>query len=188
VVIADADATALDDPPRMERSADTSGEKSTHPARVADAMHCGLVQCTPDATLREVASLMTDAVVHCVVVVEAPGDRAALWGVVTDLDLVAAATVRSLDDQRAGGTAMTPAITAFPHESLGTAAERMTTHGVSHLVVVDDVRGRPVGVVSTLDLVRSLTRVQHSNGGRSHDGHIGSRRPRVQARDDPGGR
>ena len=33
---------------------------------------------------------------HCVVVTEHPGDRESLWGVVSDLDLVAAATVRSL--------------------------------------------------------------------------------------------
>ena len=50
---------------------------------------------------------------------------------------------------------MTPAITAFPHESLESAAQRMTTHGVSHLVVVDSDR-RPVGVMSTLDVVRTL--------------------------------
>ena len=124
--------------------------------RVADAMSWGLVHCAPDATLREVATLMTDSVVHCVVVLEAPGERGSLWGVVSDLDLVAAATVRSLDDQRAGGTAMRPAITAFPHESLEAAAQRMTTHGVSHLIVVDEVRHRPVGVVSTLDVVRRL--------------------------------
>ena len=133
--------------------------------RVADAMHRALVHCAPDATLREVATLMADAVVHCVVVIEDAGDRAALWGVVSDLDLVAAATVRSLDDQQAGGTAMTPAITASPHESLESAAERMTTHGVSHLVVVDSSR-RPVGVLSTLDLVRTIAAA--APGRRSH--------------------
>ena len=141
MVIADAVAELRNDPLRMER--------------VADAMHWGLVHCSPDATLREVARLMADAVVHCIVVIDDAADRAALWGVVSNLDLVAAATVRSLDDQQAGGTAMTPAMTAFPHESLESAAERMTTHGVSHLVVVDSSH-RPVGVLSTLDLVRTL--------------------------------
>jgi CBS domain-containing protein len=141
VVIADADAELRGDPLRMER--------------VADAMHWGLVHCAPAATLQEVATLMADAVVHCVVVIEDGDDRAALWGVVSDLDLVAAATVRSLQDQQAGGTAMTPAVTASPHESLEGAAERMTTHGVSHLVVVDSSR-RPVGVLSSLDLVRTI--------------------------------
>jgi CBS domain-containing protein len=153
VVIADADDARRDDPPHMERL--THASIGGQP-RVADAMHWGLVHCPPDTTLREVASLMADAVVHCVVVIDAPEDHAALWGVVSDLDLVAAATVRSLDDQRAGGTAMAPAITAFPHESLESAAERMTAHGVSHLVVVDDARRRPLGVMSTLDLVRTF--------------------------------
>jgi len=151
VVIADADAEVRGDPLRMER--------------VADAMHRGLVHCAPDATLREVATLMADAVVHCVVVIEDADDRAALWGVVSDLDLVAAATVRSLDDQQAGGTAMAPALTAFPNESLESAAERMTRHGVSHVVVVD-VSRRPVGVLSTMDLVRSLAAAEPKR--RSH--------------------
>jgi CBS domain-containing protein len=154
VLIADAGAAPLDDPPGMERFVHASGDDAQ--PRVADAMHWGLVHCAPDATLRDVARLMADAVVHCVVVIDAPADHAALWGVVSDLDLVAAATVRPLDDQRAGGTAMTPAITAFPHESLESAAQRMTAHGVSHLVVVDDLRRRPLGVMSTLDLVRTF--------------------------------
>jgi CBS domain-containing protein len=155
-VTADAAATARDDAPPMEQLARPSFGYASFAARVADAMNWGLVHCAPEATLHEVATLMADALVHCVVVLDAPGDRESLWGVVSDLDLVAAATVRSLDDQRAGGTAMRPAITAFPHESLETAAHRMTTNGVSHLVVVDEVRHRPVGVVSTLDVVRRL--------------------------------
>jgi CBS domain-containing protein len=140
----------------MSETAPTIVDSPRVKPRVADAMHWGLVRCNPDATLREVAKLMSDAVVHCVVVMDAPADRGALWGVVSDLDLVAAATVRSLDDQRAGGTAMTPAVTASPHESLESAAERMTAYDVSHLVIVDGVRGQPVGVLSTLDLVRTL--------------------------------
>src|SRR5262245_5863137 len=71
---------------------------------VADAMHWGLVHCAPDTSLREVAALMAAERVHCVVVIEDPDDRQSLWGIVTDLDLVAASTVRPLDDQRAGGT------------------------------------------------------------------------------------
>ncbi len=156
MVTADAAAITGGDSFAMEQFAGTSFGYAPLGPRVSDAMHWGLVHCGPDATLRDVATLMVDAVVHCVVVIDAPGDHRSLWGVVSDLDLVAAATVRSLDDQRAGGTAMTPAITAFPHESLETAAQRMTAHGVSHLVVVDDVRHRPVGIVSTLDLVRRL--------------------------------
>ena len=124
--------------------------------RVADAMHWGLVHCTPETSLRAVAALMSSERVHCVVVTENPQTAKSLWGVVSDLDLVAAATVRPLDVQRAGGTAMRPAVTAVPHEPLEAAARRMTEHGVSHLVVIDVVGQRPLGVLSTLDVADVL--------------------------------
>jgi len=124
--------------------------------RVADAMHWGLIHCTPETSLRTVAALMSGERVHCVVVTENPQAARSLWGVVSDLDLVAAATVRSLDAQRAGGTAMRPAVTAVPHEALEAAARRMTKHGISHLVVIDVVGQRPLGVLSTLDVVDVL--------------------------------
>ena len=120
--------------------------------RVADAMRWGLVSCPADASLREVAALMSDKRVHCVVVIDESSDVRALWGVVSDLDLVAAATVRSLDDQKAAGTAMRPAVTIAPGALLEEATKRMTRHGVSHLVVVDPAEKYPLGVLSTLDL------------------------------------
>jgi CBS domain-containing protein len=89
-------------------------------------------------------------------VIDDPIDTQPLWGVVSGLDLVAAATVRPLAEQNAGGTAMRPAVTTFPHESLEAAAERMTRHGISHLVVVDPLRRHPVGVLSTLDLASAF--------------------------------
>ena len=124
--------------------------------KVADAMNHGLVRCAPDASLRAVAALMSDKRVHCVVVTDDPSDTRSLWGVVSDLDLIAAATVRSLDEQSASGTAMKPAVTIAPHESLAGAAKRMTKNGVSHLVVVDPIKDYPLGVISTLDLARAL--------------------------------
>ena len=124
--------------------------------RVGDAMNHGLIRCAPDASLRTVAALMSDERVHCVVVIDDPSDKDSLWGVVSDVDLIAAATVRSLDEQHAVGTAIKPAVTIGPYESLARAAQEMTKHGVSHLVVVDSAKDRPLGVISTLDLARAL--------------------------------
>jgi CBS domain-containing protein len=115
--------------------------------RVADAMRWGLVSCSADASLRTVAALMSDKRVHCVVVIDESSDERALWGVVSDLDLVAAATVRSLDEQKAR-----PAVTIAPGAPLEEATKCMTSHGVSHLVVVDPAEKYPLGVLSTLDL------------------------------------
>jgi CBS domain-containing protein len=124
--------------------------------RVADAMRWGLVSCSSDASLRAVAALMRDKRVHCVVVIDEAAEQRPLWGVVSDLDLIAAATVRSLDEQKAVGTAMRPAVTIGPGAPLEEAMKRMTSHGVSHLVVVDSAEKYPLGMLSTLDLADVL--------------------------------
>jgi CBS domain-containing protein len=125
------------------------------PLRVAQVMTWGLVSCPAEASLETVAALMSVERVHCVVVMN-DHDAGPLWGVVSDLDLVAAASVRPLSEQRAGGTAMRPAVTIAPSQSLDVAAGVMARTGVAHLVVVDPVERRPVGVLSTLDLAGAL--------------------------------
>lgn len=119
-------------------------------------MHWGLLSCPSDTSLKSVAKLMNDERVHCVVVIDDQSDAAYLWGVISDLDLIAAASVRGLAEQEAAGTAMTPAVTIAPAEPLERAAHLMTRYGVAHLVVVDPIEQRPVGVLSTLDLAAAL--------------------------------
>lgn len=119
---------------------------------VAEAMHDGVISCQPDTPLSGVAERMAAESVHCIVVADsAEGD---VWGIVSDLDLVAAAGVRALDEQSAGGSAASPVVTVAPRESLRRAAQLMTEHATAHLVVVAD--GRPVGVLSTLDIAHVL--------------------------------
>jgi CBS domain-containing protein len=127
--------------------------------RVADAMHWGLVSCASVASLETVATLMSQERVHCIVVIDDLSDAQSLWGIVSDHDLIAASTVRGLHEQNAGGTAMTPAVTIAPSEPLERAARLMTKHAIAHLVVVDPVERRPVGVLSTLDLAAALAAV-----------------------------
>jgi predicted transcriptional regulator len=123
---------------------------------VADAMHEGILFCTPDTPLSEVAEVMAAKRVHCVVVAE-DGERcASLWGVVSDLDLVAAAAVRDLGEQLAEGSAASPALMIAPSETLLRAAQLMTEHATAHLIVVEPETQRPVGVLSTLDIAQSL--------------------------------
>lgn len=114
------------------------------------------MSCPRDATLKTVAELMAQERVHCVVVTDGAAAPTAVWGIVSDLDLVAAASVRRLDEQSAGVTAATPAITIEPHDSLQRASYLMITHGVSHLIVVEPSTHRPIGIVSTLDLATVL--------------------------------
>ena len=122
--------------------------------RVRDAMHDGVLSCSADTPLSTVAELMAARGVHCIVVTEA--DDLAVWGVISDLDLVAAAGVRDLDAQSAGGSAATPALAIAPDDTLQRAAQMMTEHAAAHLLVVDEASGEPVGVLSTLDMARVL--------------------------------
>ena len=94
---------------------------------VAEAMHEGVFACEREAPLSEVAATMARERVHCVVVDSGSGEGAPPWGIVSDLDLVAAALVRDLDDQSAGGSAGTPVVMVTPDETLQRAAQLMTS-------------------------------------------------------------
>src|SRR5437667_3578612 len=74
---------------------------------VRAAMHPGVITCSLDTPLREVAETMAAERVHCVVACDGED---ALWGVVSDLDLVAVASARDIDVRTAGGMAATPVV------------------------------------------------------------------------------
>jgi CBS domain-containing protein len=117
-------------------------------------MHEGLVSCRPDASLRTVARMLATYRVHALIV-HARGDPSA-WGVVTDRDVVRAAGSGDLGSQTALSVVGAPAWTVAPREPLARVAELMCDAGMSHVVVVDGVPARPVGVLSTLDIARAL--------------------------------
>ena len=127
-------------------------------ATVADVMTVGLITCAPSTPLRAVARLMAEHRVHSVFVFddsEEDDETTRLWGIVSDLDLAAAAWV-DVDAQTAAESAVTPLVTVLKTDDLRHAAQLMAESGVSHLAVVDPISGRPVGVVSTLDIARAV--------------------------------
>lgn len=116
--------------------------------RVQDVMHPGVLSCSADAPLGEVAGVMARHRVHAVAVVQDGGGRPV--GVVSDLDVIQAAA--SGEELTAGQAAATEPLSISADERLGRAAQLMGEHGVAHLVVLDHAGGFPVGVVSTLDI------------------------------------
>jgi len=118
-------------------------------ATVADAMCAPAIACPPETPLIAVARMMATRHVHAVIVGPAPGEDAAAWRVVSDRALAEAGPAAS--DKTAGDIAQQPREAAEPDWPLDRAARVMAEHGVTHLVVVDP-RGRPVGMLSTLDL------------------------------------
>lgn len=91
---------------------------------------------------------MADHHVHAVVVTDHRGGRPV--GVVSDLDVVTA--VAGETDCTAGQAAATESLTVSGDEPVQRAAQMMSEHGVSHLVVLDGASGYPLGVLSTLDI------------------------------------
>ncbi len=127
-------------------------------ATVADVMTEGLISCAPSTPLRSVARLMATHRVHSVFVFDygqEDDETTELWGLVSDLDLVAAAWA-DVDEQTAGASAVTPLVYVTRGDDLRHAAQLMAESGVSHLAVVDPATQRPVGVVSTLDIARAI--------------------------------
>jgi len=125
-------------------------------ATVADAMTKGVIHCAPETPLLNVAALMAEHAVHAIYVFDygiEDDETVVLWGLVSDLDVVAAAAA-GLEGQTARESAVTPLETITSADFLADAAQRMAETGASHLAVIDPETGRPSGVLSTLDVVR----------------------------------
>ncbi len=127
-------------------------------ATVADVMHHGVLTCSPDTPLRDVAAMMVTHRVHFVAVVAVHTDPVSgdhlSWSVVSDLDLM-----RSVEHRDAIAVARPitslPTV-AGPKEPLTEIARRMDADRVSHLIVVSELGLHPLGVISSLDVARAL--------------------------------
>jgi CBS domain-containing protein len=128
-------------------------------ARVADAMRPRVLTCAPGTPLTAVAQQMSSEHVHAIVVLPdaaAPdqGGKRRPWAVVTDHDILRSAG--DVGDRTAGEAATGEMLLAHPDDPLPDVAQRMLEHGTSHAVVVEPRTGRPVGVLSTLDIAGIL--------------------------------
>ncbi len=127
-------------------------------ATVSDAMHPGIVSCELDATSTEIARMMATHHVHCVAALAAPTrspDESYVWGIVSDLDLIAAG-VRDGAESTARDLAAQPIISVKPTMPLRHAVELMLENQTSHVVVTDPANKRPIGVLSSLDIAGVL--------------------------------
>ena len=131
---------------------------------VGDAMSQGLISCPPETPLRVVAQMMATFSVHAIFVFDRGGDEDESerpWGVVSDLDLVAAAPL-DLDALTAGATAVTPLVEIGADRPIAEAGSLMAAYGIAHLVVIAPRSHEPIGVISTLDIARSVAAGQRA--------------------------
>jgi CBS domain-containing protein len=120
-------------------------------ATVADAMHPGVLTCDPEAPATEVARMMAGQHVHSVVVT----GGALEYGIISALDLLRGGTTPGAEPT-ASDLAQEPIFTVEPSTPLRDAAQLMLTHAATHVLVMDSVRQRPVGMLSTLDIAGVL--------------------------------
>ena len=118
---------------------------------VGEVMHAGLIICGPESPARHAARLMARNRVHAVVVL-GDDEEGGLWGIVSDRDLVDAVATGEVGAGSAGSMARMPLVTVTRDDSLAHAARLMHDHAATHLLVVG-AGGRPVGMLSTLDVV-----------------------------------
>jgi len=112
-------------------------------------MHAGVLTCSADTPLSEVAGIMIKHRIHAVAVID---DKRRPIDVVSALDVVAAASSGNLSVTARVAAATEPLITISADAPLDRAAKLMTRHRVHHLIVVDPAGGYPVGILSTLDI------------------------------------
>ena len=125
---------------------------------VRDLMHPGVITCRPDATLGQVAVMLTQHHVHALIVADRDGRPI---GVISDFDLLAgewlSADPESLEVMRtmtAGELMSTPVDTIEADSPASEAARRMREEAIHRLLVTDG--GKPVGVVSISDFIANL--------------------------------
>ena len=140
--------------------------------KVRDAMTSEVRVVGPEASLKEVASILAEHRISGLPVVD---DGGGVLGVVSEGDIVlkesaevpqglqrvfhhkeASALASKVEARTAGEAMSAPAIVVEPFWQLAQAAGLMIEHGVKRLPVVED--GKLVGILTRFDLVRAFAR------------------------------
>jgi predicted transcriptional regulator len=120
--------------------------------QVRDIYHKGVILCKPDAPLQEVVRVMADTEVHAVMVAEKEGDPP--LGVISHTDAIAhygenIAAIQARD------VMSTDVISVLEDVTVDEAAKKLLESKIHRLLVIDQ-EGRPLGILSTTDIVREM--------------------------------
>ena len=125
---------------------------------VRDLMHPGVLTCQPEATLGQVAVLLTQHHVHALIVSDRDGRP---LGIISDYDLLAGEWL-SVDDESLGAMRKLTAADLMSYP-VDTIEADMTLKDAAHKLIEEDVNrllvtemGSPIGVISISDFVASI--------------------------------
>src|SRR3954471_17883397 len=92
-------------------------------AQVGDAMRPGVISCSPETPLSEVARIMATKHIHCLVVARGAGyGEEPVWSMISGLDLIAA-TSDDFAERTAGDAAASEPVTVSSEDRLDRAAQ-----------------------------------------------------------------
>jgi predicted transcriptional regulator len=130
---------------------------------VRDLMHPGVLNCKPDATLGQVAVLLTQHHVHALIVADGKGRH---LGIITDYDLLAGEWLAVDAESLAAMQKLTAAdLMSYPLDTIDAsvavkeAAHILNTLDVNRLIVTENEN--PVGIISISDFVASIAAEEH---------------------------
>jgi predicted transcriptional regulator len=120
--------------------------------RVRDIYHKGVILCKPDSPLQEVVRVMADTEIHSVMVTEREGEPPV--GVVSHIDIIAHYG-EDLTAIQAQDVMTTNVINISEDATVEEAAKKLLESNIHRLLVVNE-EGRPVGILSTTDIIREI--------------------------------
>lgn len=121
---------------------------------VREVMHRGVITCTPDTALKEVARIMNATDVHALIVVN---ERNEAQGVVSHMDMLRVFG-RDLYALKAQDVMTKEVLSIEPDAPLAEAVRMMLEHRV-HRLLVARTEGEakiPLGVISTTDVIDAM--------------------------------
>lgn len=123
--------------------------------KLEDVCIFDVASCTPEISLTEAARLMRKHHSGDLIVVDNADEDREPVGVITDRDIVieAVAQGKNPDQTKVRDIMSKRVVVASASEDLSAAIDRMRTHGVRRIPVLDDER-RVIGVVSLDDVMR----------------------------------
>jgi CBS domain-containing protein len=121
---------------------------------VREVMHQGVITCTPDTALKEVARTMNATDVHALIVVN---ERDEVQGVVSHMDMLRVFE-QDLYALKAGDVMTTEIRSIAPDVPMVEAVKMMLEHNVHRLLVArEEGETRiPLGIISTTDVIDTM--------------------------------
>lgn len=121
---------------------------------VRHIMHHGVIGCGPRTPLAEVVRILSDTDIHALVVT---GENGEVVGILSHMDVLPFYD-KDLSQHVADDVMTRKVISIAPSARVSEAIEAMVDKHIHRLVVTEDDNGtlRPVGVLSTTDIVREM--------------------------------